>query len=461
MSKGPRLGFCPIGKFVFSHEDAMRYKAILEGKLRQWGVDFIGIDGVIPDGMVRSQGHVEAVVRHLRAQEVDALFIPHCNFGTEGAAGVIARDLGVPTLLWGPRDEAPLPDGTRLRDTLCGLFATSKVLHKLGVTFTYIENCSADNEQFRQGFDTFLRAANVAKKMRGLRIGQIGQRIDFFWTTICNESELLERYGVEILPLDMVDFIRDTEKLVEKRRSHYLEEIEQAKLRISFEGFQSVDSIVKLYAVRDRMLELAEENRLDALSVQSFMSICEAAGCLIEYACAMVEDAGIPVACESDIHGAIGMALLKAASLGSQPTFLADLTVRHPDNDNGVLVWHCNFAESLRSEEDPGSVGPHWILPGGLTGSCHWRMKDGPITVFRFDGDRGNYRAISGEGRTIAGPKTLNTYAWMEVSDWPAWERAFIYGPYIHHVAGCYGSCSDVLREAARYIPGLTFEQLP
>lgn len=29
-----KLGFCPIGKFVFSHEDAMRYKGVLEEKLK-------------------------------------------------------------------------------------------------------------------------------------------------------------------------------------------------------------------------------------------------------------------------------------------------------------------------------------------------------------------------------------------------------------------------------------------
>lgn len=459
--KKPLLGLCPIGKFVFSHEDALRYKLIIEDKLRSWGIDFVGIDDVIPDGMVRSQEHVEAVVRHLNARGIDALFIPHCNFGTEGAAALIARDLNVPTLLWGPRDEAPLPDGSRLRDSLCGLFATSKVLRKLGVSFTYIENCSPDDDKFKQGLDIFLRAANVVKKMRRMRIGQIGQRIDFFWTTIHNESELLERYQIEVLPLDMVEFIEAVKKLAAANRDAYMKEIEEAKKRISFEGYDSVDKVVNLYAIRDQMLRLAQDKKLDAFSVQSFTSICDALGGLVEYAWAMVEDAGIPVACESDIHGAISSVLLKAASLGEEPIVFADLTVRHPDNDNGILLWHCGFPESLRNKQVPGSVGPHWILPGGLTGSCHWKLKEGPITVFRFDGDRGEYCAVSGEGQTIDGPHTLNTYAWMEVNDWPTWERAFIQGPYIHHVACCYGKHSAVLKEAGRYIPGLKFELLP
>ncbi len=455
----PRLGFCPIGKFVFSHEDALRQKGILEQRMKGWEVDFVGIDEVIPDGMVRSQDHVEPVVEFFKSQKIDALFIPHCNFGTEGAAGMIAHKLGVPTLLWGPRDEAPLADGSRLRDSLCGLFATSKVLHKLNVTFTYIENCGVDDPAFVEGFDTFMRAANVVKKARGMRIGQIGQRIDFFWTTIINESELLERYGVEILPIDMVEFIEQVKMLVVDRKEQYVKEISEASVK--FESFDDQDVIINMYAVRDGMLELARDKKLDGFALQSFNSICDALGCMVEYASAMVSDAGVPVACETDIHGAISAILLQAASYDQEPIIFADLTIRHPENDNAVLIWHCAFPESLANPNKKSTVGPHWILPGIPPGSCHWELKDGPLTIYRFDGDNGQYESLSGEGKAVPGPETLNTYVWMEVNDWPVWERAFIEGPYIHHVACCYGNYSKVITEAARYIPDLLHSELP
>ncbi len=153
--------------------------------------------------------------------------------------------------------------------------------------------------------------------------------------------------------------------------------------------------------------------------------------------------------------------MLSAATLETEPIFFADLTIRHPEDDNGILLWHCGFPPSLAGEGCRPRVGDHWILPGELTGSCHWRLKEGPITVFRFDGDRGQYSAIAGQGESRTGPETLNTYVWMQVADWPTWERAFIYGPYIHHVAACYGQRAAVLKEAARYIPGLAFEELP
>ena len=78
MNKKPiLLGFCPIGKFVFSHEDALKYKQILENKFAEWNVEFVGIDEIVTDGMVRSQSDTRTVVDHLRKQNIDALFIPH------------------------------------------------------------------------------------------------------------------------------------------------------------------------------------------------------------------------------------------------------------------------------------------------------------------------------------------------------------------------------------------------
>ena len=146
-------------------------------------------------------------MRDFQERRIDALFIPHCNFGTEGAAAMIARQCGVPVLLWGPRDDAPLADGTRLRDSLCGMLATSGVLHKLRVPFSYINNCHIDDPAFLAGVDRFLRVARVVKTMRTMKIGQLGQRIDFFWSTIIAETELLTRFGIQVLPIDMVEML--------------------------------------------------------------------------------------------------------------------------------------------------------------------------------------------------------------------------------------------------------------
>lgn len=457
----PRLGLCPIGKFVFSHEDAMHYKAQLQKKLRQWQVEFVDLDGIVPDGMIRDQAHVVPAVRHFKAQGIDALFVPHCNFGTEGAVGMIARELGVPVLLWGPRDEAPLPDGTRRRDSLCGMFASSKVLYKLKVPFTYIENCRIDDPQLKAGVDMFLRAANVARLFRrGLRIGHIGQRIDFFWTTIINESELLEKFRIQLLPLDMVTCIEHVKDRAARGRAGYLKEAARWHKQVCIEGYADDEPLIRILALRDQMFADAEEHGLDSFAVQDFMSLTNALESYDFFAISLVLER-FPVGIESDIHGAISCALLQQAAFGEQATFLADITVRHPDNDNGVLLWHAGAPLSMKHPRAKVRLGKHWILPSPLAGMPHFKLKDGNITVARFDGDRGAYKLAIGQGRSIPGPDTLNNYVWMEVKDWPAWERTLMEGPFIHHAGMVYGHMADALVEACKYVPGLEPVRLP
>ena len=454
MEKKPLLGLCPIGKFVFSNEDAVRQKGIIQTLLKKWNVRYVDLDGVLEDGLVKDQNCVDRVVEYFRQAGVECLFMPHCNFGTESAVGMIAKKLEVPTLLWGPRDEAPLPDGTRLRDTLCGLLASSKVLHKLGVAFTYIENCWPDDPALERGVDTFLRAANVAGAFRrGIRIGLIGQRIDFFWSTIVNESELLHRFNVEVLPIDMVEFINAARRRACQMRTTYEREIKELRKCYLIEGLDD-DAFANVLAVRDQIFTLAEQHKLDGIAFQTFMSVIEAMGAYCIYAESQVAE-HYPFALESDIHGVISDLLLRRVNFDAEPVYLAEFTVRHPHNDNGILLWHAGAPVSMRHPDERVRIGKHWILPSPLSGMLHFRMKDGPITVARFDGDNGIYQLAVGEGKTIEGPRTLNNYVWMEVNNWPLWERALIRGPFIHHCAMAYGHFADALVEACRFVPGL------
>ena len=85
----------------------------------------------------------------------------------------------------------------------------------------------------------------------------------------------------------------------------------------------------------------------------------------------------------------------------------------------------------------------------------HFKLKDGPITILRFDGDRGEYQLAVGEGTSIDGPETLNNCTWMEVDNWPRWERILMEGPFIHHAAMTYGHYTQAIVEAGKYMPAI------
>jgi L-fucose isomerase-like protein len=152
--------------------------------------------------------------------------------------------------------------------------------------------------------------------------------------------------------------------------------------------------------------------------------------------------------------------MLQSVNFFEEPTFFSDFTIRHPENDNSELLWHCGaFPPSLTNDKKESYIGEHFVLPSHAPGTCNWQLKKGNLTLLRFDtaGD-GQYSLLVGEGKAIEGPYNLGTYVYMEVNDWPLWEEKIIYGPYIHHVSCIYGNYSAALYEATRYIDGLTFD---
>jgi hypothetical protein len=149
--------------------------------------------------------------------------------------------------------------------------------------------------------------------------------------------------------------------------------------------------------------------------------------------------------------------MASAATMG-QPTFLADITVRHPEDDRGLLIWHGGAPWSMKHPDCRAAINTHWILPGDYGGMPHYRLRDDDATIVRFDGERGNYSVYAERCQTIEGPFTQNSYCWIKVKDFSALERKLIYGPYIHHTAFVYGDCVDVIREACRYLTPLKFD---
>ncbi|EHI58188.1 MAG: L-fucose/L-arabinose isomerase family protein [Hungatella hathewayi] len=420
--------------------------AYIEEHFSDEQVSFVDLEGINPVNVLYCERDVDAVVERMKQEKVDAIFLINGNFGNEEVAAMVARELGKPVLLWGPRDEAPLADGTRYTDSQCGLFGMSRQLQRLNIPFTYIENCRMEEDMFAEGLRRFVSVACMVKNFRGMRIAQVGMRPKPFCSVIINEGELMQKFGITVVPVNMAVVIEKFNRILEEHD----EELEEgAKLLASRYELDDLTAPVlkKVYAFVLLFRDIFEEYRVDAVSAECWTAMQLGVGAMPCTAYSVLADMGYVISCESDLHGAVTMSMLACASMGKKVPFFGEFTARHPEDENTELLWHCGpFAYSLKKEGSPAKQ----------VNMRQWfEVKDGTYTVARIDQDNGNYRFLAGVCESAEGPYTFGTYLWAKFDSLSKWEHKLIEGPYIHHMAEIEGDYTEVIREFCKYVPNL------
>lgn len=409
-------------------------------------VDYVDITDINEEGLLYDDADVEKIAEKFRREGVNGILLAHCNFGTEYVCARLAKKIGLPVLLWGPLDERPEPDGVRLRDTQCGLFATGKVLRRFRVPFTYLTNCRLDDPVFERGIRDFLAVCNVVRTFRNIRILQISTRPFDFWTTMCNEGELLEKFNIQLSPVPMTELI-EAVKEVKKNKEKMFAML--SYIRETMEIQIQTEEVETVAALALAMKRLIEKYGCQAAAIQCWNALQTELGIMPCAANAILNEQGIPVVCETDIHGAITALLTEAAGMGETRSFFADWTIRHPDIENGELLQHCGPWPVSVAKEKPKLTYPlAFEHPGSLTAEA----KHGEVTLCRFDGDNGEYSLLLGNAKGVDGPKGMGTYLWVEVENIKRLEAKIVEGPYIHHCVGIHKNVVPILYEACKYI---------
>lgn len=441
-----KIGFAPTRRSVFSAPDAVKYADLTRSRLKELGVEFVDITDINEEGLFYDEQDRKKIEEKFRNEKIDGLFFPHCNFGTEYVVARLAKDLQVPVLLWGPRDERPDENGIRLRDSQCGLFATGKVLRRFQVPFTYMTNCRLSDPEFERGISHFLAVCNAVKTFRNIRILQIAPRPFDFWSTMCNEGELLERFNIQLSPIPMPE-LTEAVKKAKDEKTEVLKVMDYCRNNMNIKIKEH--ELENVAALKVAMKGLAAGYGCNAIAIQCWNALQGELGIMPCAANSLLNEEGIPVVCETDIHGAITALLVEAATLDGTRSFFADWTVRHPDEENGELLQHCGPWPISVAREKP-TIG--YPLAFDHPGAVEAEAKHGAMTLCRFDGDNGEYSLLLGNAEGIEGPYTKGTYVWINVANLKRLEDKIVCGPYIHHCVGIHKDVVPVLYEACKYI---------
>lgn len=413
--------------------------------------EFTDLEWLNELGVLYKNSDCEKVCDYLKKEKVDAVFLINCNFGNEEACGRVAKEMGLPVLLWGPQDMVFEPDGMRYTDCQCGLFAISKQLRRYKIPFSYIENCPVTSDTFKEGLNKFLSVATMVKNFKKLNVTQVGTRLTPFKSVMYNELEMTEKFGINMNNLNMAQFEVIFKDALENRKEELLKDLAALKEKYDTAGLDD-ETLIKMLAFVYAYISVFDETGSSVISSECWTAMPLALGVNPCLAMSILYDMGYVVACEADIHGAITCAILMCASRGkNKPTF-GEFTVRHPENRNAELLWHCGpFPYSVKDENSKAKL---------FNTKPSFKARDGEYTIARFQADNGNYTLLGGNYHTVAGPHTFGTYMWAEFKDLSKIEKKLIEGPYIHHMAEVYGNYTEVLEEFCKFIPGLTFDPI-
>ena len=425
--------------------------AYIEEHFTSENVSFVDLKGINAVDVLYSDKDVDAVIDRFRAEKVDAVFLINGNFGNEEAAADIAKALGKPVLLWAPLDDEYYKDGMRPTDSQCGLFGVSRQFQRYHIPFSHLPCCRVESDEFKAGFDSFVRVACMVKNFKGMRIGQVGTRPAPFFSVIWNEGELMEKFGIKIIPINFA-IIEQRMRTAETDYADEIAEYEQYFLT-NYELDDLTPKYIKPMATMTAMYKhLFEEFNLDVLSAECWTAtpimFDGLAPCALY---GLLNEMGLMVSCESDIHCAMTMALLKCATLGKGRPLFGEFTVRHPENRNAELLWHCGpFPVSEMAEGTKAR----------LVNQRAWlRGRDGEYTVARIDQEHGDYMILPLICRTTEGPQTHGTYIWGEFENLQAVEDRLLDGPYIHHFVEMRGDYRKEIKEFCKYFPNLKVDE--
>lgn len=444
----------PRGTFLtwYSAEQrGKRFVDYIEKNFTSEHVSFVDNKGIGIEDLVFDDASAAEVIERFQAEKVDAVFIINCNFGNEEAAADIAKAIGKPVLLWAPLDDEYYVDGMRPTDSQCGLFGVSRQMQRYHIPFSHLPCCRVESDEFKEGFDSFVRVACMVKNFSGMRIGQIGSRPLPFFSVIWNEGELMEKFGIRIVALNFAMIeqrMNDADNLyadeIAEYEAYYVNNYTMDDLTPKY-----VHSMAKLVAVYKHLFE---EFNLDMISAECWTAtpvmFDGLAPCAVY---GLLNDLGYMISCESDMHCALTMALLKSASLGEGKPLFGEFTVRHPENKNAELLWHCGpFPLSQKAPDSEAR----------LVNQREWfRAKNGTYTVARMDQESGNYMILPLVCQTTEGPQTHGTYLWGEFENLQKIEDRLIDGPYIHHFVEVEGDYRKEIEEFCKYFPNLKVDK--
>lgn len=418
--------------------------------------------GAVPHGAVHALDEAEALAEYFARERVDCLVVCPVDFGDERSAAKIAEKLRVPVLLYATK-EPPASTGpglARVSDSYCGNLSIAAAFHRRRLPFHFAGLFLPDEPGLRAEIEAFVCAVAVVKGLRNARIGQVGVRPATFETVAYDEVALACKFGQNVIWANLADILREARESADDAEA--VRDIIADMRRTVPTITVADDYLVKAAKLEATLAAFWERSGLSALTMQCWHSIQAEFGISLCALFGRLTGRHMLTACENDVLGAVSMLAQYRAGLGNDLPHFVDWTIRHREDPNRLLAWHCGNAPvclardagevALRSRGDMTGAEP--IDAGDpQAGLYQFQLKPGPVTFCRLAEYDGEWKMLIARGEIIPSDETLaGTWAWVEVADHDRLYRTLVENGFIHHASMIHGDQAPALTRACRFL---------
>ena len=374
------------------------------------------------------------------------------NFGDETGAIAALKDCGVPILIQAYPDELDKMAPEFRRDAFCGKFSVMDVFYQYGLPFTALKPHTVHplSKTFATNIDYFDRLCRVYNGMKNMVVGTIGARTTAFKTVRCDELAL-QKHGITCETLDLSDVFARLKDLKTNNRKVVGKAL-QLKKAASWKNVpeKAFDTLTKLGVVLDLIIN---EYNLDAIAVRCWSEMQQQLGVSPCVLMGLLNDTGIPAACEVDLANAVTMRALALAS-GTPPTCL-DWNNNYGDEQDKCILFHCGPVPPSMMKRK-GKITDHAILANVFGAGCGYgcnvgRIAPTPFTYASMITQDGKLCFYLGQGRFTNDKIPADFFGCAGVAQIPDLQTTLQTIGYLghrHHTSATAGHVLEPLREA-------------
>ena len=289
--------------------------AQLADLLRQAGGDVVLAEAVDTADRAAAAG------RRLAAAQADAVLLAPTSWCEDYLVLDLVEECAAPLFFW--------PQPGMETGALCGTQQHTAALRQLGHRAYACTFGAVDDEDCRRVALDFLRAAALRARLRRARIGIAGHHLTGMTHTAANEFALKRAVGPRVVWLDLPALLAQAAAVPAADATARWREVCRCASSTDVSAAAGVDSVQLYNALRAAVTA----HGLAALTVGCYPQLMGRV-CL---AASLLADEGVPLACEGDVHGAIGQYLLQL--LTGQPPH--NTAWHDPGDEQRVVFTHC------------------------------------------------------------------------------------------------------------------------